>query len=85
MLAGIEAEQPLTIAVNDGPCCHHLGVKQRPARQQPMEHPAVTVSPIHHRRDGERIQLIYLHFSIAFNLLYRVMCTLFYAIVRCFF
>ena len=53
MLARIEAEQPLPIAMNDGAGGDHLGIEQRPPRQQAVKHPAVPVGPIHHRRHGK--------------------------------
>jgi hypothetical protein len=31
----------------------HFGVKQRAARKQPMEEPAMPIGPFHHRRDTE--------------------------------
>jgi hypothetical protein len=53
VLGGIEADQPLAVAVEHRAGRHHLGVEQRPAREQAMEEPAVPVGPFHHRRDGE--------------------------------
>src|SRR6056297_2154060 len=32
---------------------HHLGVKQRLTADEPVQIPAMTVGPIHHRRDGQ--------------------------------
>src|SRR5580704_6887694 len=34
----------------------HLGVKQRPPRQQPVEIPAVPVGPLHHGSDAETMR-----------------------------
>ena len=32
---------------------HHFGIKPRTLRKQPMQDPAMTVRPIHHRSDGK--------------------------------
>ena len=53
LLSRIEPEQPLAIAVHDRRTRNHLGIKQRPRRQPPMERPAMPVRPIHHRGDAE--------------------------------
>ena len=55
MFAGIETEQTLPIAMNDGAGRQHLRVKPRPPRHQAMEHAAVPVGPIHHRRHGKAV------------------------------
>ena len=53
MLGGVEAEQPLAIAMEHRAGGDHLGIEQRAPRQQAVEEPAVPVGPVHHRRDGE--------------------------------
>ncbi len=53
MLAGIEAEQPRAVAMDDGGRGQHLRVEPRAPRQQAMEHAAMPVGPVHHRGDGE--------------------------------
>ena len=53
MLGRIETQQPCPIAVQHRAGRQHFGVKQRPARQQPMEKPAVPVGPLHHRGDAK--------------------------------
>src|SRR5690606_39560479 len=42
-----------SIAAHDRGRRHHLGVEQRPARDEPQEVPVVAIGPVHHRRDGE--------------------------------
>jgi len=37
--------------VQNGTRGQHFGIDQRPARQQPVEKPAVPVCPLHHRSD----------------------------------
>ena len=53
MLGRIEGDEPRAIAMQHRPGGDHLGVDQRPARQQAMEEPAVPVRPFHHRCDRE--------------------------------
>ena len=53
MLAGVIAEQPLPVAMNDRACRQHLRIEQRPPRHQPVKHPAMAIGPVHHRGDGE--------------------------------
>ena len=53
MLAGVIAQQPRPVAVQHRAGGDHLGVEQRPPRQQPVEIPAVTVGPLHHGSDAE--------------------------------
>ena len=53
MFAGIEAEQPRAIAMDDGAGGQHLRVEPGAPRHQPVEHAAVAVGPVHHRRDGK--------------------------------
>jgi len=53
LLDRIEAEQPLEVAVQHGAGGDHLGVEPRPAGQVPVEDAAVSVGPVHHRRDAE--------------------------------
>ena len=48
-----QSEQPLAVAVDHRAGRDHLGIEQRPARQQPVEEPAMPVSPFHHRRDAK--------------------------------
>ncbi len=54
MLQRIEPQQPLAIPVQHRRRRHHLGVKQRPARQRSVERPAMPIGPVHHRGDGQR-------------------------------
>jgi len=42
---------------------HHLGVKQRAARQQTMKEPAMTIGPIHHGCNGEPPGRLIVHSS----------------------
>jgi hypothetical protein len=53
MLRLIEAQQSLQIAVHHRTGGDHFGVQQGVTGQQTMEKPAVTVSPVHHRRHGK--------------------------------
>jgi hypothetical protein len=47
-----KVEQPVAVAMDDRVGDDHLGIEQRPFRQLPVKVPAVTIRPIHHRRDG---------------------------------
>jgi hypothetical protein len=49
----IETQEPVAVAAQHGAGGQHLGIQERPARQQPMEKPAMPVGPFHHRGDGE--------------------------------
>jgi hypothetical protein len=40
------------------PCGEHFGVEERTPRQQPVEEPAVTVGPFHHRRHAKFVSRI---------------------------
>ena len=51
MLGRIVAQEPRAVAVQHRAGGQHLRIEQRPARQQPMEEPAVPVGPFHHRSD----------------------------------
>ena len=53
MLGRVEGQEPRAVAVQHRAGGDHLGIDQRPARQQAMEEPAVPVGPFHHRRDGK--------------------------------
>ena len=53
MLAGVEAQQPLAVAVQHRLRVHHLGVEQCAGRQDAVERAAVPVGPVHHRSNGE--------------------------------
>ena len=55
MLLGVEAEQPVALAVDHRVGHHHLGVEQRAARQLAMEEAAMPVRPVHHRRDCKSV------------------------------
>ena len=55
MFAGIEAEQPTAIAMNDGAGRQHLRVKPGTPRHQAMEDAAMPVGPVHHRGDRELV------------------------------
>ena len=52
MFGGIETQQSRPVAMEDRASGQHFGIEQRPARHQPMEKPAMPVSPFHHRSDG---------------------------------
>ncbi len=51
MLGRVVAQQPRSIAMQHRADGQHFGIKQRPARQQAMEEPAMPVGPFHHRSD----------------------------------
>jgi hypothetical protein len=51
MLGRIVTQEPRPVAVQHSAGGQHLRIEQRPARQQPMEEPAVPVRPFHHRSD----------------------------------
>jgi hypothetical protein len=53
MLERIEGKQPCAIATQNCAGGEHFGVDQRPAREQAMEEPAMSVGPFHHRGYGE--------------------------------
>ena len=53
MLAGIEAKQPRAIAMDDGARGQHLRVKPGTPRHQTVEHAAMPVGPVHHRREAK--------------------------------
>ena len=50
VLDGIQRQQALAVAVDHGVGMDHLRVEPRMRRQQPVEHPAMGVGPVHHRR-----------------------------------
>ncbi|MCY1304434.1 hypothetical protein D9M70_541880 [compost metagenome] len=53
MLGLVMAQEARGVAMQQRAGGDHLGVEQRVLRQQAQEEPAVTVGPVHHRRDGE--------------------------------
>ena len=53
MLGRVVAQEPRPIAVQHRAGGQHFGIKQRAARQQAMEEPAMPVGPFHHRGDAE--------------------------------
>src|SRR4051794_38973421 len=57
MFAGIETEQPLTIAMQDGPGRQHLGVEPSVPGHEAVEDTAVPVGPVHHGGHGKAIVL----------------------------
>ena len=59
VLGRVEAEQARAVAMQHGAGRDHLGIEQRPAREQAMEEPAVPVGPLHHGRDAEAMFLIF--------------------------
>src|SRR6185436_12854610 len=65
MLGRIVAQEPRAIAMQHRPGGQHFGIEQRPARQQPMEEPAMPIGPFHHRRNTEtpRADLAYVLWS----------------------
>ena len=63
MLGRIVAQQPRPVAVQHRAGGEHLGIEQRPARQQAMEEPAMPVGPFHHRRDAKSMSADFIDFS----------------------
>jgi hypothetical protein len=59
MLAGIEAEQALAVAMKDGARRQHLRVESRPARHPTVEDATMPVGPVHHGGNGKAIALIF--------------------------
>ena len=53
MLGRIVSKKARAIAMDNRAGGDHLGIDQRPTREQAMEEPAVPVGPFHHRCDGE--------------------------------
>src|SRR6185312_6348999 len=53
MLGGIEVEMPRHVAMRKRRGGDHLRVEPRVPRQQPVEVPAMTVGPVHHRGAAE--------------------------------
>ena len=53
MFDGVEAQQPLLVAVQHRRSGDHLGIEQCLGRQGAMERPAMPVGPVHHGRDRE--------------------------------
>ena len=53
MFAGIESEQPPSIAMDDGASRQHLRVEPRAPRHQTVEDAARPVGPVHHRGNGK--------------------------------
>jgi hypothetical protein len=82
MFARVEANQSLARAEHDRVRVHHLGIEPGAAREDAMERPATPVGPVHHRRNAKSKFLIWLHFLCNLNSLGRVVCTLFYAMMR---
>ena len=62
VLFRIETKQPVARAVYDRVGNDHLGIEQRTARQLAMKEAAMPVRPVHHRRDGQSMRLVLLHF-----------------------
>ena len=48
MLGRIERQQPRAVAVQHRAGGDHLGIDERPAREQAMEEAAMPVGPFHH-------------------------------------
>ena len=71
MLGRVIAQEPRPIAVQDSASGEHLRIEQRPARQQPMEKPAVPVGPFHH--GGDRESSIERHFGVP-NIRANIVC-----------
>mgnify|MGYP000947774910 CR=1 FL=1 len=61
VLGRIISEQSRAVAAQHRPGRDHLGIEQRPTRQQPVEEPTMPVGPLHHRGYGKLISLIYMH------------------------
>ncbi len=53
LLAGIMAEQTSAVAEQHRLRMHHFGIQSCFRCQQAVEHTAVAVGPVHHRRDGK--------------------------------
>ena len=53
MLFLVEAQMALDVAIHQRAGGHHLGVQPGVARDLPVEHAAVAVGPVHHRRDRQ--------------------------------
>ena len=64
MLRRRETEQPLPVAADRSLRHDHLGVEQGTPRQLPMQRTAMHVRPVHHRRDGEHLFLVFQGFVI---------------------
>ena len=61
---GGKAKQAVAVAETHGVGRHHLAVKQRMTGQLPVEHAAMAVRPLHHRRDGETPSIAFLRFYL---------------------
>jgi len=53
MFLGGEAEQSLTIPMEDGTAGHHLRIEEGAPAQKAQEESLVAIRPVHHRGDGE--------------------------------
>ncbi len=62
MLARIETQQALAVAMQHRARGHHLGIDQGPPAQRAVKRPAVPVGPVHKRRHRESVRLKLLHF-----------------------
>src|SRR5262245_13914665 len=69
MFERIKGQKSRTIAMQHCAGSKHFGIDQCPTRQQPMEKPAVPVSPFHHWRDTKRP--VDFHSWLAFIFQYR--------------
>ena len=61
VFGGIETQQPRAIAMQHRAGREHFSVKQRAARQQAMEGPAVPVSPFHHGCNTKAVMADFAH------------------------
>ena len=55
MLARIEAQQPVGVAVQQRARRDHLGIQPRMRRQQAQQIPQMAVRAVHHRRDAQSV------------------------------
>src|SRR5690606_798933 len=53
MFGCVEAEQPVTRAMNDGVCHDHFGIEQCVSGKEPVKITAMPVRPIDHGSNGE--------------------------------
>lgn len=56
VLAAVEVEQAMALAVDERRTGQHFRVEQRTARQQPYEETEVAIGPLHHRCNAEAMR-----------------------------
>ena len=57
MFGRIKVEQTMQVTMKNRTGGDHLGVEQRMGGQQPMKEPAVSIGPLHHRRNTQAIRV----------------------------